>query len=85
MVITFISSLSCVAGGVPRGKVQGRHATSAPPCELDRRDVSPTPSSALPLRYLAYLASEVVRCAEMSSALDGPDHDGGLMSGKSDA
>ena len=48
------------------------HATSPPPRELDRRDSSPTPSSALPLRYLAYLASEVVRCAEMSSARDGP-------------
>ena len=33
--------------------------------------ISPAiPNGALPLRHLAYLASEVVRCAEMSSARD---------------
>ena len=38
---------------------------------------SPTPGSAPPLRYLAYLASEVVRCGEMSLAWDGPEHSDG--------
>ena len=84
MPFLFLNSLSCVASGVPRGNVQValrvvsraakcRTATAsrAPPLSApSHRASSPTPSSALPLRHLAYLASEVVRCAEMSSARD---------------